>query len=101
MWNEVLPRVFSGRGNAGSLSIIVDSCLGGLVILTEYYRSLRNLRSSFCRRPMMLVFLSVCLIPQVSRAAFLWTTFSRLTGVSDAESQAAEAYSKTGRTSCL
>ena len=33
MWNEVLSRVFSSRGKAGSLNIIVDRCLAGVVVL--------------------------------------------------------------------
>ena len=38
MWNELLPRVFSSRGKADSLNIIVDSLLAGVLILTEYFQ---------------------------------------------------------------
>ena len=33
MWNEVLSGVFSSRGKAGFLNIIVDSSLAGGVVL--------------------------------------------------------------------
>ena len=50
---------------------------------------------------MVLVFLSVRLMPHTRRAALRWTASRRPAAVSDTESHDAEAYSKTGRTSCL
>ena len=44
---------------------------------------------------------SVRLVPHISLAALLCTAFRRLVEVSEAESHEAEAYSRTGRTSCL
>ena len=83
MWYEVQPPVFSSRGKAVSLNIIVDSCLAEVVILSTFSRlslgrSLRDLRSSFCKKPVVLVFLSVSLRPQVSQAALLLTAPSKL-----------------------
>ena len=67
MWNEVLPHMFSSRGQTHSLNIIVNSCLAGVVLLTEYYQSSNP--PAFIE--VVLVFLSVCLMPKVSRAALL------------------------------
>ena len=49
----------------------------------------------------MLVFLSVRLMPQTKRAARLCTASSFFSLVTPTESQAHEAYSRIGRTSCL
>ena len=49
----------------------------------------------------MLVLRSVFLMPQINRAARRWTDSRRLARVSVMESQATDAYSRTGLTSCL
>ena len=87
LWNDGLCCLSESCREAGSLNIVADDRFAGEVILSKYL--------------VVFVILSVRLLPQTGRAALLWTASRQLMAVSDAKSYEAEAYSKTGCTSCL
>ena len=105
MWNEVLSHMFSSRRKDGSLNIIVDSSLAGVVILTEYFQLSITLVFTEGLEVQLLQETGGASLPVRSSDATNEPSCLSLDGsqptVLDAKPQAAEAYSKTGRTSCL
>ena len=96
-----LETCLAGRTYLDSVAVLVWWYWLNTASLRWPLRSDRGCKFSLCNRRVALVDRSVRLIPHISLAALLCTASRWLVAVSDAESHEAEAYSRTGRTSCL